>query len=395
MKFFDTAKTAFRALSSNKVRSALTMLGVIIGVFSVVTLVSLGIGVQNYITDQFNALGTNLIYVMPGKINFQSDPAEAMTNNKLREKHVDLVRMYSGEHVTSVTPWIVSGQTVTYKNKNFYSSIIGGDEGIGEMFDIKLTEGRHFDRSDVRAKRKVAIIGPLVSEELFPNTSPIGKKVKIRDHYYEVIGVAAKKSRDFDDQATIPYTSLRETLNLEVLTGIAIKVNSSDNISLAMREVKHALLRDLKEDDFTVMSQSDLLSSIQNILGILTLAIGAIAAISLVVGGIGIMNIMLVSVTERTREIGLRKAVGATPKNIALQFLTESTLLSVFGGVIGLILGLLGANVIRELANIRAEVPWWTVFVAFGFSVLVGVTFGTHPAIKASKKDPIEALRYE
>jgi putative ABC transport system permease protein len=216
---------------------------------------------------------------------------------------------------------------------------------------------------------------------------------KVKDDTYEIIGILKTKGRSFDNTALAPYTSIKDTLEIKNYSSIVMKSYKDVSTDTTMRQVKNAVLRDLNEDEFTVMSQQDILSSIQNILQMLTLRLGAIAAISLLVGGIGIMNIMLVSVTERTREIGLRKAIGATPNEIASQFLIESILLSILGGSIGIIIGWLSSLGAR--AFLRTEVPWWAVLIAFSFAALVGIIFGTYPAIKASKKDPIEALRYE
>ena len=393
MNLLETTKTSIKALGANKVRSALTMLGVIIGVFAVVMMVALGKGAQNYITDQFEALGSNLVFVSPGSSGFGRDPAESFTRNKLDIKHVELVNTQAKEFVKSTTPWISVGETARYKTKSYYASINAmNDEGVN-IFNYVLDSGRFFTKSEVRGKAKVAILGPLVSKELFGNLNPLGKSAKIGDDSYEVIGTFAPKGQNYDNGIIMPYTSAMDSFDIKQLSGIAIKVTDENNIDTAMKQIEIALLRDLKPDDFSVLSQKYILSSIQDILGMLTLAIGGIAGISLVVGGIGIMNIMLVSVTERTREIGLRKAVGATPNNIAIQFLIESIMLSVGGGMIGLFIGWLGSLVARSF--IRTEIPWWAVVLAFVFSVGVGTVFGTYPAIKAAKKDPIEALRYE
>ena len=198
-----------------------------------------------------------------------------------------------------------------------------------------------------------------------------------------------------DRRVFLPYTSAKKFFNIQRFSGLVMKAKESESVDSAMKRVELSLLRDLDNDQFTVISQKDLLSSFSSILSTITLGIGAIAAISLLVGGIGIMNIMLVTVTERTREIGLRKAVGATPNNIALQFLIEATSLSVLGGLIGILLGVITANLIRIYGNFDAALPLWSILLAFGFSALVGIAFGTYPALKAAKKDPIEALRYE
>lgn len=393
MEIRETLNSAINSLLSNKVRAALTMLGVVIGVFSVVTLTSLGRGVQNYITDEFNALGSNLLFIAPGNVDFADDPAKSFTNNKLEKKHMDLIQTHAEDFVDSITPSFRVGKTVEYKNKNYFATLLGTSEQASKVFNLPLREGKDFTKNDVKSKNKVAIVGPLVADEFFPNVSPIGKKIKIENDYYEIVGVSKPRNQDFDDNVRIPYTAMEETLDVDKFSGLAVKVNPDKDIKIATRQIELALLRDLDEDDFTVLSPQDILESVNNILEILTLVLGAIAGISLVVGGIGIMNIMLVSVTERIREIGLRKAVGATPFNIGSQFLIESILLSVGGGGIGLLLGFLASRIAQQW--IRAEVTIGAVLLAFGFSVLVGIIFGTYPAIQAAKKDPVEALRYE
>ena len=393
MRISETFKSATVALNSNKVRSALTMLGVIIGVAAVVLLISIGRGIQNYITDQFEALGSNLIFVSPGKVGIGKDPGSSFSRNKLDEKHIKLIESHASEAYSAITPLIQVGETVRYKNKNFFASITGTNEKQTEILNYKLDEGRFFTKSEVRNKSKVAVIGQSVLSELYANQSPIGKKIKVANDSYLIVGTFLEKGKNYDDQVIIPCTSAKKTFKIKNFTSIVIKVPDGENIDTAMKLVENALKRDLTDDEFTVMSQKDILSSIQNILQILTIGLGAIAGISLIVGGIGIMNIMLVSVTERTREIGLRKALGATPSDIAIQFIFESVLLSFGGGTIGLILGWLGSLAARSF--IRTEVPLWAVFLAFSFASLVGIIFGTYPAVKASKKNPIEALRYE
>lgn len=386
-------KTANKSLYSNKIRTILTMLGVIIGVFAVVMLVALGTGAQNYISDQFEALGSNLVFVSPGKAGFGNDPASRFSKNKLSDKHIKLIELNASSVVKEITPYITVGETAKYKTKNYYASIIGANEQSSKIFNYQINRGRFFSEIEVKSKKRVAVIGQSVVNELFLNTDPINKKIKLGDETYLIIGTFAEKGQNFDDGIIIPHTAAMDSFDIKNYSSIVLKVKNENNIDFAIKQIELAVLRDLKKDDFSVLSQKDILSSIQNILSILTTGIGAIAAISLLVGGIGIMNIMLVSVTERTREIGLRKAVGATPFNIATQFLVESILLSVGGGAIGLILGYLGSLIPRSF--IRTEVPWWAIVLAFGFSVFVGIVFGTYPAIKASKKDPIDSLRYE
>jgi len=393
IKITKIYKTANKALLLHKGRTALTMLGVIIGVFAVVSLVSMGIGVQNYVTDQFESLGSNVIFIMPGNADFTDDPANMFGKVKFEEKHIELIERHAGDFIEIASPSVRFSGTVEYKTKSFYSSIYCPNHRAQEVFDLYIQEGRFFNEMEEKNKVRVVTLGPNVVEELFPNINPIGKKVDIEKISYKVIGFTKKKGADYDDNVYIPYTISMSDFEINNFQGIIVKVKSQKDMELAKKQVTLALLRDLDDDDFQIISPEDILESIQSILGILTAAIGAIAGISLIVGGIGIMNIMLVSVTERIKEIGLRKSVGATPKDIALQFLFEAVMISVGGGLIGLLLGWFASLAARTF--IRTEVPVWTVLLAFGFSVLVGVIFGTYPAIKASKKDPIDALRYE
>ncbi len=392
---FDLVKTSFRSLLSNKTRTFLTMLGIIIGVFAVISLISIGQGIQNYVTGQFGKLGSDLIFVTPGKLNLRGDPGANFLANKLDEKHYKLIENYASDYVKEVTPLMEIGKTISYKNKTYYTEVQATNEKGVTTYRIELDKGRYFSRSEVNSGSKVVMMGSTSATELFPNQNPIGKNIKIDDKTFTVIGVAMEKGSQLDRRVYIPYTTAKHLFNIKNFSALVMISQSSENVESAMKRVELALRRDLDEDEFTVISQKDLLSSFQSILGTITIGIGAIAAISLLVGGIGIMNIMLVTVTERTQEIGLRKAVGATPNNIATQFLVEATSLSVLGGLIGMGMGILLAFIVKTYFNFAAEVPLWSILLAFGFSFLVGVVFGTYPAIKAANKDPIEALRYE
>lgn len=385
--------TSLTSIRANKLRSFLTMLGVIIGVFAVVSMLSLGVGVQNYIANSFNSLGTNLLLVAPGRFNFRADPSNSFSRNKLEEKHVELIKRYASDVILAVSPSIRTGATIQYRDKEFFGTVIGINYDAINVTNYEVLQGRNISRTDEKAANKYALIGVETKKELFGADKALGKTIKINKESFTIIGEIAKKNQSYDQGVITPVTTVQEVFGIENYSNIAAKLKDPKDDTKARKIMEMALLRDLKADDFTVISQSELLASFQNILGLLTAGIGMIAGISLLVGGIGIMNIMLVSVTERTKEIGLRKAVGATPRVIVIQFLSEAIIISVAGGLIGILLAFLLTASIKSY--IEASVPLYAIIIAFVFSVSVGAVFGTYPAIKAGKKDPIEALTFE
>lgn len=394
MRVKETFKTALESLGLNKVRSFLTMLGVIIGVFSVVTLISLVKGVQNYIEDQFKSLGANTVFALPGKVDMGgSSMGHSAIGGKFEERDVRSIEIYAKDYIDLATPATASARDVKYKTRSFYASIQGANYKSDKIFNFTFKSGRFFTRLEENNKSKVAIIGNSLNNEFFQGQDAVGKYVKIDNKSYLVIGVLEPKSPEYDESVFLPYTTILKEIDGSRIASIAIKVKDGVSIDTAVEQITLALLKNLKADRFSVLTQKDFLTSINSILNIITVALAAIAGISLFVGGIGIMNIELVSVTERTREIGLRKALGATSKNIKLQFLTEAVIISVIGGLIGLLFGWVATLLVRSF--VRAQIPVWSILLSLSFSILVGIIFGTYPAIKASKKDPIEALRYE
>jgi len=390
-------RLAIKAILANKVRSFLTMLGVIIGVSSVILLVSIGSGLKEYISGQFRDLGTNILFVVPGSKGFQGDPGSAFANNKLSEKEYDNLKRELSQNVKVA---LVFEATKRAKFASFSELI--DINGIAEnYFDVagyKINEGQKLSQNDIVTSARRGIIGPTIVSDFFPNGSPIGKTIILGNEKILIIGVYASKGGGFggvdrDKQIFVPYTTAKKYFGLEKASAFFIQLTDGFDKEASKRQIKTILLKTLKEDQFSIVSQDELLNSITGILNALTIGLGGIAAISLLVGGIGIMNIMLVSVTERTREIGLRKAVGAKPLDILSQFLIEAVALSTFGGTIGILLGFLGSLGLKSFIN-TAITPW-SVIIAFVFSAFVGIAFGTWPAYKASKKDPIEALRYE
>lgn len=400
-KLTETIKLATAALKANKLRSALTMLGVIIGVTSVILLTSIGTGLQNYLNLQFETLGANVLVVLPGSFGseggfggFQGPPN--FQGSKLTLSHVrGLERL--GEPITATAPVFELASKATHQRESTAMTLIGTTDQYIKVRKLNIQNGRGLSRTDLDAARRVAVIGPSLAEKLFGTQSPLGQDITLAQRRFEVVGVTEKLGSiagfDIDNVAYIPITTAQKVIGFENLMQIIVKVSSKDKINEAKTLATSYLLKTMTKDDFSVLDQRQILNVINQILGILTLALGGIAAISLVVGGIGIMNIMLVSVTERTREIGLRKAVGATPQTILNQFLIEAIILSCGGGVIGIILG--GTLSIILGRFIPTAITFWSVLLAFGVSAFVGIIFGVTPALRASRLNPINALRYE
>ncbi len=402
-KLLETFKLAIITLRANKLRSLLTMLGIIIGVSSVILLISIGSGLKVYITGQLEGLGSNSLYVIPGNLELQTGGGSSgstmgagtgILKFTLTEYH-DLVQR--GTTFQAVMGYSENNGTISYGGKNKTLQAAGVGYQYPEVRSQYPVQGSFFNLSQQEAAKKVVVLGKTVADDLFGSENPVGKKVTLTDNRFTVLGVLEKKGAfgavDMDNQVFIPFTTAMNTFDVDKVQSFWIQAKSDVSIEDAKAEVKRILLRTLKEDDFSVLDTGSLVSVIGQVLGVLTIALAGIAAISLIVGGIGIMNIMLVSVTERTKEIGLRKAVGATPKIIMVQFLIESMVLSVTGGVIGILLGAAGSLAMR--AFIPASVSLWSIFLAFSVSVAIGVVFGVLPAGRAAKLNPIQALRYE
>lgn len=401
MIIVEIFRLSITSLKANKVRSFLTMLGIIIGVSAVILLISLGSGLQNYITQQFESLGTNILYVMPGQVGqegqgFSQGPPNFAGSKLTLKDSQDIARL--GIPIIDASASIEEPISIKYADVSKYIRIHGIEDNFLKMRNINIALGRELTKADMDQQKKIAILGPVLIEKLFGEINPLGKKVLIGDFRYDVVGVTEKKGggglgASLDDIAFIPLTSAQRLLNQENVQAISVEINDKQNIDEAKKMVEKLLNKRLKEDEFSVVDQASLLETINSIISVLTIALGSIAAISLLVGGIGIMNIMLVSVTERTREIGLRKAVGAKSIDILVQFLIEAVSLCLVGGLIGILIGAGGSILARKF--IPTVVPIWAVLLAFGFSAAVGIIFGVAPAAKAAKLDPINALRYE
>lgn len=404
MKFTTLAKSAFISISRNKLRSFLTTLGVVIGVLSVILLTSIGNGLTVFVEKQFETLGSNLLIVAPGEIvseegGFnQESAALSLSTSKLSLNDVGALER-AGYPLGEVSPVIegsVDVRTDQGKRKGFS---IATTPAYSDLRNTKTTKGRFFNDNDVSSNRKVAVIGSKIADKLFVGVNPIGAHVTINRVRFEVVGVAEPKSSgsfggpDIDSSIYIPVTTARSALGQEKISYILVQSASKSEVERAKNRVKEVMNKRLNEEDFSVTDQAEILKTIQTILGTLTVGLAGIAAISLIVGGIGIMNIMLVAVSERTREIGLRKALGATPNSILTQFLIESAVLSTLGGLIGIILGVLGALAIRSFFPATPALN--SILLAFGVSLITGIIFGVFPARKAAQLNPIEALRYE
>lgn len=404
MKFTILAKSAFTSILRNKLRSFLTTLGVVIGVLSVILLTSIGNGLTVFVEKQFQTLGSNLLIVSPGEIvseegGFNQEAAAlSLASSKLALSDVSALER-AGYPIGLVAPVIegsVDVRTDQGKRKGF--SVATTPE-YSQLRNTNAAKGRFFSEADVTGNRKVAVIGSKIAEKLFVGLNPVGSHVTINRIRFEVVGVAEPKSSgsfggpDIDSSVYIPITTAKSVLAQDKISYILVQSPSEKEITKTKDKIKSVMNKRLNAEDFSVTDQAEILKTIQTILGTLTVGLAGIAAISLVVGGIGIMNIMLVAVSERTREIGLRKALGATPNNILVQFLIESAVLSTLGGVIGIVLGILGALALRSFFPATPAAN--SILLAFGVSLVTGIVFGVFPARKAAQLNPIEALRYE
>ncbi|MCC8036342.1 MAG: ABC transporter permease [Rikenellaceae bacterium] len=404
MNFANLFKIAGRALLRNKTRALLTMLGIIIGIASVIAMVSLGQSSQRSINDQISTMGTNLINVMrasqrQGGVNIGSGNVQTLTVK-------DAEAMLKSPYISMVSPLVNASDQAVYGANNWPASMQGGSPQLLDIRKMEIASGTNFTEQDVANSAKVAVIGETIVENLFPGEDPVGKIIRFGKIPFRVIGVLAPKGQnqmgqDQDDVIIAPYTTVQKRiLAINYVHMIMASAASEEVANLAQVDVEEILRKQHKikpgqEDDFRVRTQQEMLETMESISGFLTVLLAAIASISLIVGGIGIMNIMYVTVTERTREIGLRMSIGARNRDILLQFLFESTILSLIGGVIGILIGLGLSYLASSALNWPYVVSTTAVSLSFIVCAATGIFFGWYPARKAASLDPINALRYE
>ncbi|MGE4586575.1 MAG: ABC transporter permease [Mangrovibacterium sp.] len=406
MNYSNTIKIALNALKRNKFRSFLTMLGIIIGVASVIAMLAIGQGSKKSIQDQMSSMGTNMLFAMPGSERRGGVQMSREDMQTMKLEDVDAIREQCTA-ISAVSPGVSSSGQVVYGNNNWPTTIYGVDNSYLGIRKYEVSEGRNFTRKEIRTFAKVCLIGQTLVENLFPDgASPIGQTIRFGSIPLKVIGVLEEKGQnsmgqDQDDLMLAPYTCVQKRiLAITHIHSIYTSAASEELNELAIDQLTETLrrqhkIRDEEEDDFRIMSQSEMVQTFSSISDVMTILLGAIAGISLLVGGIGIMNIMYVSVTERTREIGLRLSIGGRGSDILTQFLIESILLSVVGGIIGILLGIVSSRMVTTFLNWPVVILPLSVVFSFVVCTLIGVFFGWYPARKAAGLNPIDALRYE
>src|SRR3989339_573794 len=406
-----TAKTAWRGLIANKMRSFLTVLGIVIGITAIIMVMSLGQGAQNLILSQIQGMGSKTVVVLPGREpKGPTDSLQTFFAESLKEKDLEALRKKSNVPTAKeVMPLVFGSDSASYKNETYRLTLLGSSEKISDVFDLGIDKGAFFSENDIRGRSDVVVIGSKVKEKLFGESEALGERIRVGERNLRIIGILPQEGQvsffNFDEVALLPYTTAQQYIfGIKHFQRIIIEADSEKNIDRTVSDAK-ATIRETHnvtnpdKDDFYIETQADIASRLGTITNVLTLFLAAIAAISLLVGGIGIMNIMLVSVTERTREIGLRKALGATEKNILFQFLLEAVFLTGVGGIIGIVLGVSLSLAISLAIQFFSTIDWplgisfLAIFLGIGVSGIIGIVFGIYPAKKASEKSPIEALR--
>ena len=396
---------AITALRANKLRSLLTMLGIIIGVGAVIAMISVGMGVKKNVTDSIASLGSNMLIVSPGSSNRGGIRSAAGSSITLKYSDAEAIQDKI-KYIDYVSPTVSGSYQIVYGNQNWNSSVRGVTPEYMAIQSLTVQTGSFITENDLNKRNRVAVIGTTVASNLFGSVNPVGKNIRVNNAPYKIIGVLQSKGQssmgqDQDDVVIIPLTTAQERmLGITYVQSINVQVsdpNRMDQVQSAIETLlrqRHRITGD-KENDFNVRNLTSLMETMSQTTTMITLLLGSIAGISLVVGGIGIMNIMMVSVTERTREIGIRKALGATFRNIMMQFLIESIVISVIGGLIGIVFGCTVSSIISMFGDFSTVITASPILISFFFSVGIGLFFGIYPARKAAKLDPIEALRYE
>jgi putative ABC transport system permease protein len=403
MNFLESVQMAGKTLLSNKLRSSLTMLGIVIGNASVIAMIGIGEGGQKFVSQQLESLGPNVLFVIPGNRETQRISLDLPKTLVLEDAEAIATQVPT---IASVTAELNARQVATYRNKNTDINIIGTTPTFLTVRDFETAKGRFFTDVDMKRSNQVVVLGAKLAERFFAQNNPIGQQLRIKGVSFQVIGVLASKGSnlgvDYDDAALIPIVTMANRIvgrtspyGLE-LTYIVASAKNSDSVDAAQFQMTNLLRQRHKlsgEDDFTINTQKDALQTVGQISGALTIMLAAIAGISLFVGGIGIMNIMLVSVTERTQEIGLRKAIGATQRDILLQFIIEAVIVSAMGGLVGTAVGVSGILLVASVTPLKAAISPIAIASAVGISGAIGLFFGVVPARRAAKLDPIVALR--
>ena len=395
---------AWASLIANKLRSLLTMLGIIIGVAAVIALVSIGNGVKQDIEDSISSLGSNLLVVLPGAPRTPGARSSQGSMKSLKISDYEAIAKLEG--VKAASPMTNGSYVVIYQNKNWTTSVAGVNANFQDVNNWTMTSGRFFSDKNVQNRERVAVVGQTVVKNLFADEDPVGKEIRVKNIPFRVIGVLKSKGNgtmgnDQDDTVLIPYTTSMERVEgIDYLRRVYVVAKDDGGIDRLQADIENLLrvrhnIKDTNLDDFNIQNMKSIMETVAQTTGTFTLFLGAVAAISLVVGGIGIMNIMLVSVTERTREIGVRKALGATYSVIVTQFLIEAVVISLMGGFIGIAFGIGASKVIGMVSGMSTVISVPTIIMSFAFSMAIGLIFGIYPARKAAKLNPIDALHYE
>ena len=395
---------AWASLIANKMRSILTMLGIIIGVAAVIALVSIGNGVKQDIQNSISSLGSNLLMVMPGAPRTPGVRPSQGSMKSLKVSDYQAISKLDG--VKAASPYTANSYVTIYQSKNWTTTVSGVSSNFQDVNNWTMAEGRFISSKNVENRERVAVVGQTVVKNLFAGEDPVGKEIRVKNIPFRVIGVLNSKGNgtmgnDQDDVIFIPYTTAMERVEgVDYLRMVYVVASDDNGIDRLQSDIENLLrvrhsIKDTNLDDFNIQNMKSIMETMEQTTGTLTLFLGAVAAISLIVGGIGIMNIMLVSVTERTREIGIRKALGATYFVIVTQFLIEAVVISLMGGLIGIALGIGASKLIGLASGMSTVISVPTIVLSFAFSMAIGLVFGIYPARKAAKLNPIDALHYE